>query len=532
MARIMPPRRFKKKYVKRIVEKRVAKAIEEYEKTRTDSNNAGGSGSANTGGTVAPEMHGCSYKTFTNGKPHSFNGTEGVVGLKRWFEKMEQVFEICKCAEDDKVKFAMCTFEGRALTWWNGNVQTLGLANANQIPWSNVKAMMTTEYCPATEIQRMEQELWTLTLKGDDIEAYNNRFHELVLMCPELVSTEKKKIEKYIRGFPEGIKGNVTSSKPATLHDAINMARELIEQGVQAKALRIGDSNKRKWEDQQGNNYHQQQNRRQEAAKVYVAAPAKGRGYAGNLPWCNRCKAHHQPGPCPPRCGKCHKLGHQEGECRTRIPVAGGNSLQNVTCFGCGNHGHYRSERPEKDLGSLACIKADEKKLDDIRVVRDFPKVFPDDLLGLPLVREIEFCIDLIPGASPVVRSPYRLAPSEMLELSNQLKELQEKGFIRPSHSPWGAPVLFVKKKDGFYEECVLTQELKQVDYKETINPHPRIDTCLTITRSTFQTCGQHDGYPTVDPSKVESVKNWKTPESPTEIRSFLGLAGYYLEIY
>ncbi|GJX98230.1 hypothetical protein Tco_0355249 [Tanacetum coccineum] len=86
----MPPRRFKKKAVKRIVEKRVAKAIEKYEKTRADSNNTGGSGSTNTGGTVVPEMHGCSYKTFTNGKPHSFNGTEGVVGLKRWFEKMEQ----------------------------------------------------------------------------------------------------------------------------------------------------------------------------------------------------------------------------------------------------------------------------------------------------------------------------------------------------------------------------------------------------------------------------------------------------------
>ncbi|GKF62283.1 hypothetical protein Tco_0182337, partial [Tanacetum coccineum] len=120
---IMPPRRFKKKSIKRIVEKRVAKATEEYEKTRTDSNNAGGSGLVNTGGT------------------------------------MEQVFEICKCAEDDKVKFAMSTFEGRALTWWNRNVQTLGLANANQIPWSNVKAMMTIEYCPATKIQRMEQEL-------------------------------------------------------------------------------------------------------------------------------------------------------------------------------------------------------------------------------------------------------------------------------------------------------------------------------------------------------------------------------------
>ncbi|GJY41757.1 hypothetical protein Tco_0429027 [Tanacetum coccineum] len=120
--RIMPPRRFKKKSVKRIVEKRVAKAIEEYEKTRADSNNTGGSGSANTGGTVAPDVHGCSYKTFTNGKPHTFNGTKGVVGLKCWFEKMEQVFEICKCAEDDKVKFVVCTFEGRALTWRNGNV--------------------------------------------------------------------------------------------------------------------------------------------------------------------------------------------------------------------------------------------------------------------------------------------------------------------------------------------------------------------------------------------------------------------------
>ncbi|GJZ26918.1 putative reverse transcriptase domain-containing protein [Tanacetum coccineum] len=155
----MPPRRFKKKSVRKIVEKRVAKAIEKYEKTRADSNNTGGSGSTNTGGTVVPEMHGCSYKTFMNGKPHSFKGTEGVVGLKRWFEKMEQVFEICKCAEDDKVKFAMCTFEGRALTWWNRNVQTLGLANANQIPWSNVKAMMTTEYCPATLNTSYEIEL-------------------------------------------------------------------------------------------------------------------------------------------------------------------------------------------------------------------------------------------------------------------------------------------------------------------------------------------------------------------------------------
>ncbi|GKD45456.1 putative reverse transcriptase domain-containing protein, partial [Tanacetum coccineum] len=120
-------------------------------------------------------------------------------------------------------------------------------------------------------------------------------------------------------------------------------------------------------------------------------------------------------------------------------------------------------------LRSLACIKADEKKLDDIRVVRDFPEVFPDDLLGLPLVREIEFRIDLIPGALLVVRSPYRLAPSEMLELSNQLKELQKMGFIRPSHSPWGALVLFVKKK------YVFDKELNKLTIKNRY-PLPRID--------------------------------------------------------
>ncbi|GJV86713.1 hypothetical protein Tco_1530651 [Tanacetum coccineum] len=290
----MPPRRLKKKSIKRLVEKRVAKAIEEYEKSRANLDSAGSSGGnpGNAGGTM--NVHGCSHKTFMNGKPHTFNGTEGVVGLRRWIEKVEQVFETCKCAEEDKVMFAASTFEGRALTWWNGN--------------------------------------------------------------------------------------------PVTLHDAINMARELVEQAVQGRATRIGKSNKRKWEDHQrnnnnhnnncnrNNNYHQQQNRRQETARAYAAALTE------------RWK------------GDCYeKIVH--------IPFSNGEILK------------VQGERPEKDPGSLACIKADEKKIDDIRVIRDFHEVFPDDLSGLPPVREIEFRIDLIPGASP----------SEMLELSNQLKELQEK---------------------------------------------------------------------------------------------------------
>ncbi|GJX82209.1 putative reverse transcriptase domain-containing protein [Tanacetum coccineum] len=227
---------------------------------------------------------------------------------------------------------------------------------------------MTTEYCPATEIQMMKQELWTLTLKGDDIETYNNRFHELVLMCPELVSTENKKIEKYIRGFPKIIKGNITSSKPATLHEAINMARELVEQSVQGRAARIGESNKRRWEDHQrntnnnnhnnnnnpnnknnfnqNNNHHQQQNRRHETTRAYAAAPTEGKVYARNIPKCNRCNLHHH-GPCPLKCQKCQRMGHMEKDCRARLKGAGDNFLQNVTCFRCGEKGHYKDRCPK-----------------------------------------------------------------------------------------------------------------------------------------------------------------------------------------
>ncbi|GJU18176.1 putative reverse transcriptase domain-containing protein [Tanacetum coccineum] len=107
--------------------------------------------------------------------------------------------------------------------------------------------------------------------------------------------------------------------------------------------------------------------------------------------------------------------------------------------------------------------KSEKKRLDNVPIVRDFPKVFPEDLSGLPLTRQVEFQIDLIPGAAPVARAPYRLAPSEMKELSEQLKELSDKGFIRPSSSPWGAPVLFVKKKDGSFWMCIDYRELNKL---------------------------------------------------------------------
>ncbi|GJR71079.1 putative reverse transcriptase domain-containing protein [Tanacetum coccineum] len=119
--------------------------------------------------------------------------------------------------------------------------------------------------------------------------------------------------------------------------------------------------------------------------------------------------------------------------------------------------------------------KSKKKQLQDVPIVKNFPEVFPEDLPGLPYTRQVEFHIDLVPGAAPVARAPYRLAPSEMKELADQLQELSDKGFIRPSSSPWGAPVLFVKKKDGSLRMCIDYRELNKLTVKNRY-PLPRID--------------------------------------------------------
>ncbi|GKE93504.1 hypothetical protein Tco_1574599 [Tanacetum coccineum] len=119
--------------------------------------------------------------------------------------------------------------------------------------------------------------------------------------------------------------------------------------------------------------------------------------------------------------------------------------------------------------------KSKEKRLEDVLTVRDFSEVFPEDLFGLPPTRQLEFQIDLVPSAAPVARAPYRLAPLELQELSTQLQKLSDKGFIRPSSSPWGAPILFVKKKDGSFWMCIDYRELNKLTMKNRY-PLPRID--------------------------------------------------------
>ncbi|KAK1422572.1 hypothetical protein QVD17_17855 [Tagetes erecta] len=152
-----------------------------------------------------------------------------------------------------------------------------------------------------------------------------------------------------------------------------------------------------------------------------------------------------------------------------------GERKSNITVCSMAKARNYLKHGHQAFLAYVTDKETKGKELDQIPVVNEFSDVFPDELSGVPPEREIEFKIDLVPGANPVAKSPYRLAPSEMKELMSQLQDLLDKGFIRPSVSPWGAPILFVKKKDGSMRMCIDYRELNKLTIKNRY-PLPRID--------------------------------------------------------
>ncbi|GJZ20474.1 reverse transcriptase domain-containing protein, partial [Tanacetum coccineum] len=141
----------------------------------------------------------------------------GAVGLIRWFERTESIFSRSRCAEENKVTFATSTLTDDALSWWNAYTQTMGIEQANQITWTELKRLMTNKYCPRTDIRKMEEELYNLIVKGNDLKPYVRRFQELTILCPNMVPNNNKLLEAFIGGLPRSIEGNVTTSKPQTL---------------------------------------------------------------------------------------------------------------------------------------------------------------------------------------------------------------------------------------------------------------------------------------------------------------------------
>ncbi|GJU09393.1 reverse transcriptase domain-containing protein [Tanacetum coccineum] len=162
----------------------------------------------------APVARQCSYKEFMSCQPINFKGTEGAIGLIRWFERSESVFSHSNCTEDCKVKFATGTLTEEALSWWNSFAQPIGIEKAYKITCVEFKKLLIKKYCPRTEVQKIEDEFFHLTVKGNDLKTYVRRFQELATLCPTMVPDSEKTIKVFIGGLPRSIEGNVTASKP------------------------------------------------------------------------------------------------------------------------------------------------------------------------------------------------------------------------------------------------------------------------------------------------------------------------------
>ncbi|GJS13709.1 putative reverse transcriptase domain-containing protein [Tanacetum coccineum] len=534
----------------------------------------------------------CTYQDFLKCQQLNFNGTEGVVGLTRWFEKMETVFHISNCPEKYQVKYASCTLLNSELTWWNSHKRTIRIEATYAMSWAELMKLMTEVYCPRNEVQKIETELWNLAVKGNDFTTYTRIFQELVLLCTRMGPSEEDKVERFVRGLLDNIQGNMIDAEPTQLQDAIRIANNLMDQKLKRYARSA--ENKRRLENNTRDNREQQpvfkrQNvGGQNVARAYTAGnneknvshmtrdckvtitPNTQRAPVGNQQGivCYECgRPRHFRKDCPKlrNRNRGNKTKNQTGgnEATTRDYAIGGGgtnhdsnvvtgtfllnnchasmlfnlgvdrsfmsstfsalldlapstldtsyivelaygriSETNVVLRGCtlGLLGHPfdidlmpvelgsfnviigddYDDRSKLKLNIISCTKTlkyiekgcqvylpqvtskkiedktEDKRLEDVSIVREFTKVFPEDMPGLPPARQVEFQIDLVPGAAP-------------------LQELSDRGFIRPSFSPWGAPVLFVKKKDGSFRMCIDYRELNRLTVKNRY-PLPRID--------------------------------------------------------
>ncbi|GJX94528.1 putative reverse transcriptase domain-containing protein [Tanacetum coccineum] len=369
-------------------------------------------------------------------------------------------------------------------------IRTLG-PEAYSMTWEVLKKKMTDKYCPQGEIKKLEIELWNLKVKGNDVPAYTERFQELTLICTKFVAneTQKRKADD--------------SSRNNHGHQQQPFKRQNV-----AKVYNMGTGEKKPYGGSMPKILATQNLLL--LRKVNGANPKKkGNG-------CFECGA---PGHFKRDCLKLKNKDGGNGNAQGWVYAVGnaekkgnasGNPDSNVVTgtfllnnryasilFDTGADRSFISSAFSSliDIAHTPLENSYDEELADgkivgilmpveLGIVRTtarafqqglFLEVFPEDLSGLPPARLVEFQIDLIPGVAPVARAPYRLALSEMKELSEQLLELSNKGFIIPSSSPWGAPVLFVKKKDGSFRMCIDYRELNKLTVKNRY-PLLRID--------------------------------------------------------
>ncbi|GJY91917.1 putative reverse transcriptase domain-containing protein [Tanacetum coccineum] len=411
----------------------------------------------------------CFYADFMKCQPLNFKGTEGVVGLTRWIEKMESVFNISGCAIENQVKFATCTLLGAALTWWNGQIRTLG-PEAYAMTWEGNGCFECGALghfkrdCPKLKNKdggNGNAQGWVYAVGNAEKRGnasgnpdsnvvtgtflLNNHYASILFDT----GADRSFISTAFSSLIDIVPTPLDNSYDVELADGKIVGIDTIIRGCTLNFL-------------------------DHPFNIDLMPVELGSfDVIIGMDWLRRC---HAVIVCDEKlvqvpygnetltfCGN-----ESSNERESRLAVISYSKAQEYMAKGCQVFLAQISAKKEED-------KSEGKQIKDVPIVRDFPEVFPEDLPGLPPARPVEFQIDLIPGAAPVARAPYRLAPSEMKELSEQLQELSDKGFIRPSSSPWGAPVLFVKKKDGSFRMCIDYRELNKLTVKNRY-PLPRID--------------------------------------------------------
>ncbi|GKA95928.1 reverse transcriptase domain-containing protein, partial [Tanacetum coccineum] len=210
----------------------VSAALEAQATTMANTDNT----NRNIGQGETPVARKCSYKEFMSYQPFNFKGTKGAVGLIHWFERTES----------------------------NSFAQPIGIEEAYKTTWSEFKKLLIKKYCPRTEVNKMEDEFYNLTVKGNDLKTYVKRFQELAVLCPTMVPNSKKLMKVFIGGLPRSIEGNVTASKPQTLEEAITITQRLMDQIIKHNSVQGINDHKRKFDDRRtftnNNNYQNNRN--------------------------------------------------------------------------------------------------------------------------------------------------------------------------------------------------------------------------------------------------------------------------------
>ncbi|KAJ9544413.1 hypothetical protein OSB04_024120 [Centaurea solstitialis] len=247
---------------------------------------------------------------------------------------MESVLHISKCLERNKVEYAACLLQGRALTWWNTQVQTRGRDATGQITWEDFKKMLKEEFCPRIEIQKLEAELWHHEMKGNDVTTYTTRFHELAKLVPHLVTPEQNRVDRYVWGLSPEIRGNVTAADPKTLQEAVDLANRLTNNAIRSGTFSSDKTKgKRKMEESTKPQFKGRSGKDKRVTRNYAVQTQAAEKEKGTYQKCGKCGNHHAGRYVI--CLRCGKGGHVGKDCRGKA------------CFECGSFNHYRNACPK-----------------------------------------------------------------------------------------------------------------------------------------------------------------------------------------